>query len=439
MRNDLVSRDRRSLAALQKLRFSPATVVTGSGCELVEEGGRRLLDFSASWGAASLGYGHPRVIKAVTLAIREQAGASVLSAISAPAIELAETLLGAVPGVGERKVWLGHSGSDANETIMRALAAATGRNRWIAFIGAYHGGTIGSMSVSGHPAQHGISRASGLLLLPFPNAYRPQLGSDPASATLSLLDMYLSTTCPANELAGIFLEPIQSDGGMIVPPAGFISALADRCRVHGIPLICDEVKVGVGRTGLMWAFEHEGVTPDFVALGKGLGAGLPISAVIGPAAVMDYAQAFAMQTTHGNPVSASAALAVLRALSEDGLLQNATEVGAYLCTRIKELQRSHPLIGDIRGRGLAIGIELVRDRATREPARRETAAVVYRAWELGLLLYYVGVHSNVLELTPPLTLSRQEAERGISILDQAFTDVAAGKVDEDKVRAFSGW
>jgi len=439
MNDSLISRDAKIIAGIEKLRFFPHTVVSGNGRHLVSEDGRRLLDLSASWGAASLGYGHPALQKAVSDALASQAGASILSAIIGPSVSLAETLLTMVPGAGNRRVWLGHSGSDANEAALRSIFKATGRNRIISFVGAYHGGTSGSMSISGHSSQGDTPRHSGALFLPYPNPYRPFLDDPTGQVVLELLDFHLATDCPPQDVAAVFVEPIMSDGGLIVPPPGFLKALEDRLRPHGVLLVCDEVKVGLGRSGLMHCFQHEDVIPDVVTFGKGLGGGLPLSAVVGPAEILDTAQAFAMETTSGNPVSAAAGAAVLDTIVRDNLVENAKAVGAHLIDGLTLLSASHPLIGDVRGRGLAIGVELVREGKNKEPAPDETAKVVYRAFELGAVFYYVGLNSNVLELTPPLTLTRKEADTGLQIIDQALHDVEKGLVPDEKIKDFQGW
>jgi 4-aminobutyrate aminotransferase len=439
MPESLYVRDGRAVADIVKLRFFPLSIVGGKGNYLIEENGRRLLDLSATWGAASLGYSHPAVVEAVEEAIRNQAGASILSGINRPAVELAEMLLSVVPGKGQRRIWIGHSGSDANEAALRSILVATGRPRVISFVGAYHGGTAGSMSISGHTSQSDTPKMPGALFLPYPNPYRPYKGDPTGQAVLELLDRHLHTDCPADEVAAFFVEPIMSDGGLIVPPPGFLKALHDRLQPFGVHTVCDEVKVGMGRSGRMHCFEHEDFTPDVVTLGKGLGGGLPLSAVVGPADTLDIASAFAMETTCGNPVSASAGLAVLRTIQEERLPQKAAATGKAFMKGLNEMAARHPLIGDVRGRGLVLGVELVRDRQSREPASMEAAKVAYRAYELGAVLYYVGLESNVLELTPPLTLKEAEMQSALDIIQAAIDDVENDRVPDSAIQDFAGW
>ena len=433
----LGERDEAAVAGIQKLRFNPLAARGGRGSYLTADDGRAILDLSASATAASLGYGHPAVIEAVTGAMADMAGASLLMYPNEPAAALAEALLATLPGDAERRVWYGHSGSDANDAAMRVLEAATGRHRFISFIGSYHGGVAGSMSVSGHTAMTHTLPRPGLVLLPYPDPYRPRYSAD---AVLDLLDYQFATTCPPEQVAAVFIEPIMSDGGLIVPPAGFLKALEERCRRHGILTVLDEVKVGLGRSGALHAFSHEGLEPDMVVLGKGLGGGLPLSALIGPAAIMDHRPAFAIQTTGGNPVCTAAGLAVLRTVLDEDLPGRAARMGAALAEGLRRLAERHETIGDVRGRGLAIGVDLVEDRESRRPVPATTTAkVIVRAYELGASFIYVGLEANVLEITPPLVLSEAECEEGLAVIDRALADVAAGLVPDEAVQAYMNW
>ena len=433
----LGERDATAIAGIQKLRFNPLAARGGRGSYLTADDGRAILDLSASATAASLGYGHPAVIEAVTKAMADMAGASLLMYPNEPAAALAEALLETMPGDAERRVWFGHSGSDANDAAARVLEAATGRPRFISFIGSYHGGVAGSMSISGHTAMTHTLPRPGLLLLPYPDPYRPRFS---AEAVLDMLDYQFETTCPPEQVAAVFIEPIMSDGGLIVPPAGFLKALEERCRRHGILTVLDEVKVGLGRSGALHAFSHEGLEPDMVVLGKGLGGGLPLSALIGPAAIMDHRPAFAIQTTGGNPVCTAAGLAVLRTVLDEDLPRRAAQVGTALMEGLRQLAERHEMIGDVRGRGLAIGVDLVTDRESRAPVPATTTAkVIVRAYELGASFIYVGLAANVLEITPPLVLSDAECEEGLAIIDKALGDVAAGLVPDEAVQAYMNW
>jgi 4-aminobutyrate aminotransferase len=436
-RGSLQERDSRVIANIGRLRFSPLSLVGGRGSRLIEEGGRELLDLSASFGPAILGYSHPAITSAVGAACASMAGASLLAFPNEKAVALAEALLRLTPGTGERRVWFGHSGSDANDCAIRVVQAATGRSRFISFIGSYHGNLSGSMSISGHMAMTHTLPRSGLLLLPYPDPYRREFSAD---AVLQLLDYQFATTCPPKQVAAIFLEPLMCDGGVIVPPPGFLLALQNRCRAHGIQIIVDEVKVGLGRSGRLHCFEHEGLQPDLVVFGKGLGGGLPLSAVIGPRAIMDHAPAFVLQTTAGNPVATAAGLAVLQTIENERLCERAQNIGAALSGALHALAARQPIIGDVRGRGLVVGVDLVKNRQSREPVPvTTTAKIIYRAWQLGAVFFYVGLRGNVLELTPPLTISEADVEEGVAIIDRAMTDVANGAVEDRDVAPFMMW
>src|SRR5699024_6605394 len=239
--------------------------------------------------------------------------------------------------------------------------------------------------------------------------------------------------------AGIVVEGIQSDGGLVVPPDDFLPQLQKLCVENNIYLIMDEVKIGLGRTGKWFSFEHLDVEPDAVVLGKPLGGGLPISSVIAKKEILDAGTANHMFTASGNPVSAAAALETISVIEENKMMQNAESIGNYLKKQLKELQKKHEIIGDIRGKGLVIGVELVNDRHTKEPAAKGTSLICYRAYELGLLVYYVGIFDNVIEITLPLTISKKEVDLAIEILDKSIQDYQENIIISSKYEKYGGW
>jgi 4-aminobutyrate aminotransferase len=428
----LYDRDEAVIAGIEKLRFFPLEVVSGQGSTLVTPDGRELLDLSATWTASGLGHGHPAVAEAVSRAVRNAPGAGGLSAVHPDSVGLAEDLLALVPGSGERRVYLGHAGSDANDVALRACRHATGRRTVVAFEHSYHGGVGVAMGVSGVHVDAGAPADPDALFLPYPNPFRPaqsDVDTDVESC-LKLAEQYLA----GGTVACLIVEPILSDGGLVVPPDGFLARLHEVCRRHGVPMICDEVKMGLGRPGTLHAFEHDGVVPEIVTFGKVLGGGLPLSAAVGPAELLDGPPAAALLTTAGNPVCTAAGRAVLATIVGDHLAEWAAKVGAALQDKLRTLGLAQ--IGEVRGRGLAIGVELV-DPATGDRDARLAAQVVYRAWELGAVVYYVG--GNVLEVTPPLVLTESEADRAAQILGDAIADAAAGKVDQAEVARYAGW
>jgi 4-aminobutyrate aminotransferase len=427
----LYERDLAAVASVLHLRFYPLATTSGAGSWLVEEGGRRLLDLTSAFGAAGLGYAHPAVVDAVRRAAGEMAGVSALFGATPEVVGFAEELLALLPGDADRRVYIGHAGSDANTAAIRAARAGTGRSRVLTFGGSYHGGLGESQGVSGVYVSGGLRPEPGLAQVPYPHPYASILVPD----VLDQVDAELS----ARDVAMVIVEPVTNDGGVIVPPDGFLKGLRERCDRYGTLLCADEVKVGLGRTGTLHAFEREGVVPDVLTLGKTLGGGLPLSAAVLPAEIDAAAEGAILLTTIGNAVCAAAGRAVLSTITAERLWTRAEVLGDRFLAGLRGLAGKHPLIGDVRGRGLTIGVELVRDRETKEPAKLETALTVYRAFELGVLTDYVGPNSNVIELTPPLILTEEEVDLAVEVLDAALTDVEAGKVPESAIEPYKGW
>jgi 4-aminobutyrate aminotransferase len=425
----LYDRDMAVLAGIEKLRFFPLAVVAGKGAWLTEAGGRQLLDLTATWTACGLGHGHPAITEAITKAAQNPAGAGGLSAVHPDSVGLAEELLALTPGTGERVVYLGHAGTDANDVAIRACRHASGKRKVVAFAHGYHGGMGVAMRVSGVHIDAGVQADPDLFLATYPNPYRPH-APDPVAASLA----EIATVLAGRDVACVIVEPILSDGGLVVPPRGFLRSLHELCVQHAVPLICDEVKVGLGRPGMMHAFELDGALPDIITFGKLLGGGLPLSAAVGPRAILDGPPAAALLTTAGNPICTAAGRAVLRTLVAEDIPARAKRAGEKLRAGLRGI--GHAAIGDVRGEGLAIGLDLVKPGST-EPDRRLAQKVVYRAWELGAVVYYVG--GNVLEITPPLIISDIEINQAVEILGAAIVDAAAGKVTDATVAEFAGW
>jgi len=424
--------DARYLASVLKVRFFPLVIERADGCRITDTDGVTRLDFTAGWAVANLGYNNPRVRQVVADQFERTSFGTLTAMMSEQSAELAERLTTLVPGDFEKKTWFGLHGSDANDCLAKLVPLATGRRRMISFIGGYHGQTAGSAGLSGHTAQAKAGGGGNVIKIPYPDPYRPVLGSDrdAGDAVLGYLENYT---------AGIIVEPVQSDGGDIVPPPGFLAGLQAICRTHGIMLLIDEVKIGFGRSGHMFAFEHFGIEPDAVSLGKSMGGGMPISAVVGRRELLDVAPAINMYTMAGNPVACAAAMANLDEIERLGLAAQAARVGGYLLSRLRELQGRHNLIGDVRGLGMMLGLETVRDHATKEPADLEMAKIVMRAFELGLIVFYGGIYSNVMEITPPLIMTEAEVDEGVAILDQAIGEVEAGEVSDDVLGEYAGW
>jgi 4-aminobutyrate aminotransferase len=299
------------------------------------------------------------------------------------------------------------------------------------------------MALSAHPSLGATLSGAHVTKIPYPNPYRDPFGGDGTGLTdrcLGYLENYLfKTICPADQVAAVFVEAVQSDGGDIVPPEDFMPKLRALCDRHGIYLVVDEIKVGLGRTGEWFAFEHGGIEPDFVLLGKSLGGGLPLSAIVGRRDVLDFQPGSALFTMAGNGTSCAAGLAVLDEIERLDLVQRSAQNGVLLKQRLNDRLMEYDVVGDVRGKGMICGVELVEDRESKEPNTTLPAKIVYRAWELGMIVFYAGNWGNVLEITPPLVIDEAGMEQGVEILDRAIADALDGAVSDEKIAQFAGW
>jgi 4-aminobutyrate aminotransferase len=439
----LLSREDASMGSVHKIRFYPFVAERAEGVHLWDADGNQYLDLLATAGTMQTGYRHPRVREAVVDEL-DRSWSNMFCVQPHPrGIELAERLCKLVPGGRTYKAWFGATGSDANDCLVKLVPAAANRRRIISFVGAYHGQTYGSASVSGHSAQAKIIGLGNVTKVPYPYCYRCLWGcGDPDACDLQCLhfieDYALGAVSPANDTAAILVEALQSDGGDIIAPIRFLQGLRELCDRYGIWLLFDEVKTGLGRTGKMFAFEHSGVIPDGISLGKPVGGGMPLSAVVAREEILNV-DIFSLYTLAGSPVACAAGLATLDVIEDEHLMENATRVGAHIQAGLRELARDHPSLGDIRGLGLMIGFELVEDRVSKAPASKLAAQLAYRCFELGLVTWYCGALGNVIEMTPPLTLTERDADEALAIYDQALADCETGRFDDAKLAPYAGW
>lgn len=407
-------------------RGYPFVMDHGKGVYVWDVDGNRFLDFAAGIAVNSTGHSHPDVVKA----IQEQAEKFIHISSDfyhAKWVELAETLNRIAPMKEETVIFNTNSGTEAVESALKLARFYTGRSQFIAFLGGFHGRTYGSVTLTASKAKYHrgfFPLMNGVTHVPFPDPYRPMLhmedGEDIGAATIRYIEEIFSRQLPPQDVAGIIIEPIQGEGGYIVPPAGFLPALRDLCTSHGILLIADEVQSGAGRTGKWWSIEHFGVEPDIVTTAKGIASGMPMGAMISRKSITTWESGAHGNTYGGNPLACVASLETLR-LIESGYMQNAATVGSYCLKKLQQVQTRHPSIGAVRGVGLMIGIEFVEDRATRKPAAKLRDRVVDKAFELGLLT--LGCGTSVIRVSPPLCISREEIDEGIAILDQAISAV----------------
>ena len=409
-------------------RDYPFVMSHGRGTEVWDVDGNRFLDFAAGIAVCATGHAHPQVVAAV------KAAADDFLHISSDywhenMTALGERLAAVAPMTEPAMSFLCQSGTEAVEGALKLARYVTRRPRFIGFLGGFHGRTMGSLSFtsSKYTQQLGFAPTMpGVTHVPYPNPYRPLFaGDDQGKAVLDYLRMLFERNVPATEVAAILVEPLQGEGGYVVPPAGFLAGLRALCDEHGILLIFDEVQSGVGRTGKMFACEHSGVSPDIMTLAKGLGSGLPIGAVVARKSLMSQWKRGAHGNTYGgNPLACAAANATLD-LVRGGLVDNAASVGAHFMARLKELARDYPCIGEVRGKGLMIGMELIECDEARTPARGLCDDVVTRAFHNGLLLLSCG--ASTVRFMPPLNVSVAEVDEAMDLLRTSLHQALCGR------------
>ena len=422
----IIEQDRK-YSSTSYIKIYPLVVSHGHGSMVEDVDGNRFIDFMAGIAVSATGYAHPKVVSAV-----QETAARFLHICGTDFYyremsELCERLALLAPGDSKKRVFLTNSGAEAVEGAIKLVRNSTRRHALIAFRGAFHGRTYGAMSLT---ASKVAQRATfgpmlpGIHHVPYPDPYRLETGGrDAGDFVIDHLrnDVFQRNVSP-DDVAAIFVEPMQGEGGYIVPPPTFLRELRKLCDEHGILLVFDEIQTGVGRTGHMWAADHFGVEPDVLLTAKGLGSGMPIGALIAKESVMKWSTGSHGSTFGGNPVACAAALATLD-LVENGLADNARIKGERMMTKLQAMQARHSAIGDVRGVGLFIGVELVRDRESKIPAKELVVDVERRAFERGLLLLPCG--QSTFRIAPPLVTEDYDVDRGLEIFEECLAEAVA--------------
>jgi 4-aminobutyrate aminotransferase len=420
----IIEKDAR-LVSPSYTRDYPLVIARGEGAMVEDVDGNVFLDCAAGIAVNSTGISHPDVVKAISEQAAKFIHMSGTDFYYEPQVRLAEELASLVPIRGDVRSFFGNSGTEATEASIKLARYHTKRPNLIAFLGSFHGRSLGSLALT---ASKVVQRRGfgpmmpGVYHAPYPDVYRFNGSADAcAEASLAVIrDQILVHLVSADEVAAIVVEPIQGEGGYIAPPTAFLQGLRELTRQHGMLLVVDEVQSGMGRTGKMFASEHFGLEADIVNIAKGIASGLPLGVTCARAEVMDWPPGAHASTFGGNPVACAAALATIRLLREH-LVKNAAAVGEHLFAGLRELQDKYDIVGDVRGIGLMIGIELVRDRQTKERAVEERNALVQAMFRRGVLV--LGAGRNAVRLAPPLVLSREQADVLLRVLDEALADV----------------
>jgi len=410
-------------------RSYPLVARRGRGIRIEDVDGNEFMDFAAGIAVTSTGHCHPEVVAAIQKQAAELIHISGTDFYNEPLTDLAERLSAVAPMPGPHRFFYGNSGAEAIECALKLARYHTGRQHVISFFGAFHGRTMGALSLTGSKPQQKrrfSPLVPGVTHIRYPYAYRGCTGGPQDKEAFALgcaryiEEKLFKTILAPEEVAAIFVEPIQGEGGYVVAPDNFLHELRAICNRHGILLVVDEVQSGAGRTGKWWAIEHSGVEPDMVCMAKGVASGMPLGVCMTKASVMNWVPGSHASTFGGNPISIAAALATMDVLQREGIA-NAAKIGGLMMDRLKGWESTHPLVGEVRGRGLMIGIELVKDRQTREPATALRNRVETLAFERGLMI--LGCGETSIRLCPPLILKEEEATVALDILEDALTNV----------------
>jgi 4-aminobutyrate aminotransferase len=410
------------------VRFYPLAIQSGKGCIIRDVDGNEYIDFNSGLVCLNVGHSHPKVVEAIKSQLDRFLHYSVTDFLYREVVDVAEKLVKITPGKWEKKVFFSNSGAESVEAGAKLARWHTRKQLYIAFISDFHGRTFGAMSfTASKPVQrrHFFPLIPGVTHVPYAYCYRCPFKltyPDCHYWCVDFIDEHvLQKYIPPEDVAAFVFEPIQGEGGYVVPPPEYFPRLKKLADKHGILMMDDEVQAGMGRTGKWFAIEHWGVEPDIVCIAKSIAAGMPLGATVAKATLMDWEGGSHASTFGGNPVSCAAASAVIDAIQEEGMRENATKQGTHAMKRLEELKDKSEIVGDVRGKGLMIGIELVEDKASKKPASKKAAEVMMRSWKRGVAVITCG--KSTLRIVPPLLITRELMDAGLDIIEDAIKQV----------------
>lgn len=441
---NIIEKDNRFMSYTTRVPYYPLVVASAKGAMVTDIEGNTFIDFLASAAVINTGHNHPRIVEAIKTQVDKFIHYTPAYMYHEPHTLLAEKLVKITPGNYKKRVAFGLSGSSSVDGAIKAACSYTKRSKIVSFLRSYHGTTVGSISVSGISLDMRKNLGplmAGVHFIPYPDSYRGQFSSNGSIDTSGYINYFkelLETVIPPDEIAAVIYEPIQGDSGVLIPPHDFYEELNKICKEHGILLIADEVQTGFGRTGKMFASEHFNIEPDILVFGKAVASGMPLSGIVARSEIFEsWGTPAHFFNTAGNPISCAAAIETINVIQEEKLIDNAEKIGAFIKKRFEDLMIKFKCIGDVRGEGLLIGVDIVKDRETKERDTTKTAKICWRCWEKGLILAFFS--GSVLRVAPPLTLTMEEAVKALVIVEEAITDVEAGLVSDDVLDEIKGW
>ncbi|MDH5447539.1 MAG: acetyl ornithine aminotransferase family protein [Candidatus Bathyarchaeota archaeon] len=424
---ELAKRDERVISQ-SFVRWYPLAIQSGKGCIIRDVDGNEYIDFNSGLVCLNVGHSHPRVVEAIKSQLDRFLHYSVTDFLYRQVVDAAEKLVKITPGAWEKKVFFGNSGAEAVEAGAKLARWHTRKQLYIAFTSAFHGRTFGGMSfTASKPVQrrHFFPLVPGVTHVPYGYCYRCPFKLTYPDCRYWCVDFIdeqvLQKYIPPEEVAAFVFEPIQGEGGYVVPPPEYFQRLKKLADKYGILMMDDEVQAGMGRTGKWFAIEHWGVEPDIICIAKSIAAGMPLGAMVAKASIMDWEGGSHASTFGGNPVSCAAASAVIDVIQDEGLRENAAKQGVYIMKRLLELKEESEIVGDVRGKGLMIGVELVEDKASKKPAPKKAEEVMTRSWKRGVAVITCG--KSTVRIVPPLIITRELVDAGLDIVEDAIKQV----------------